>query len=103
LVNLGVGWLNPYLNSKFDLSWRDKQYTDDINSDQYCSSDYITADVKFWRNIGDNFTLALTVQNLFDDRHTLTPQGTQIIKNQEYSLQSFNPGRVFSASLNCKF
>ncbi len=102
-INIGTEWLNPYLNAKLDLTWCDEQYTDDINSEQYRSNDYVVADIRLWRELRKNLNISLSVQNIFDNEHTLTPNGKGIVKEQEYSLESFNAGRVLAGALTYSF
>ena len=100
IVNVGAQCLNLWINANVNLLWKDKQYTDDANTENEKADDYVLVDVKFWRDIGKHFTASLAVENLFNNEHTETPHGNT---DSGLSMKSYNPGRVFIGMLTYKF
>jgi len=101
IVNAGVQCLNSWINANVNLLWKDKQYTDDANTENESADDYVLVDVKFWRDIDKHFTASLAVENLFNNEHTETSHGKD--PDSGLSLESYNPGRVFIGMLTYKF
>ncbi|MBI9089737.1 MAG: TonB-dependent receptor [Desulfobacterium sp.] len=103
IVNLSAVWENRVINSKLNIRWKDEQYLDDVNSENKAADSYVTADIKFWKSVGHGFTASLSVENIFDDEHTETSQGSESVHGVAYGLEGYNPGRVVTAMLKYQF
>ncbi len=101
IVNVGAQCLNRWVNANINLLWKDEQYMDDANTENETADDYALVDLKFWRDIGKDFTASLAIENVFDNEHTETSHGED--PDSALSMESYNPGRVFIGMLTYRF
>ncbi len=101
--NLGCNWRNPWVNTNLNLTIKGKYYTDDINSTDYETNTYVLVDVKFWKELGENFTVSLDIHNLLDDDDTNTATGSELAGGVPYDLTAHNAGRQFRAAVEYRF
>lgn len=65
-VFAGVYWKNKIVNTSLIGNFSDKQWVDDLNTQQTPSS--MTFDVKFAKEIKSRFNISLTIHDIFNQR-----------------------------------
>lgn len=67
-IKAGITWLNPYVNATLLGRYKGSQYvyTNEMTQTVAKIGDYVTFDVKLWREIGKGFSLSLNVENLLN-------------------------------------
>ena len=96
LANLGVTYLNPYLNFSANMHYQSEQFLSDDNEreDEDGYSQMIEAslriDLKAWKNLGNGLILSVDIQDLFNEQvpssyDTITP-GRMVFVGLSYGL-----------------
>ncbi len=105
--NVGYTWLNRYLNNRVAVQYFGDSY-DDMNYGYNTIQGHAVVNAKIWRNFdflgkyGENFNIAFSVENLFDDRY-YTVRSNSISNGVLSSNQNINDGRTMYLELSCKF
>jgi iron complex outermembrane receptor protein len=70
-ASLGCIWLNKYIDTGLGFMYKDKQYSNDMNSAEI--EDYFTIDFQLSRSFyHSRLTTSLNIQDLFNNRHMET-------------------------------
>lgn len=97
--NVGFNWLNHFINTRLDVQYVGRMFSDDLND--LPIDPHALLNGKLWRNLdflgtyGEKFNVAFTVDNILDHRYY----------NSRSSLGSdyINDGRAMYLELSCKF
>ncbi len=86
----GITWRNKFVNVFAGINYKDKQYTDDLNTEEDALKAFYTVDMKVWRTFFNYLEVAVQVHNLTDNNYI---DSNSIIA----------PGRMIVGELKFKF